>query len=160
MCCQCGRGVMPVSRCAGKGWGAWLGAYVSAWWGWMKKGVEEEDCGARVWCMWWVGCENSMRPDGQVVQRAFNSQRMCLIAWPAAPVTLSHKQGWLCLVNASAPLALSRSCSHPPCLPLTPPSPSQAAAADKGNAELASAAKAEVDKLLGLKKQLAAAEEA
>lgn len=36
----------------------------------------------------------------------------------------------------------------------------QAASADKGNAELAAASKAEVDKLLALKKQLAQAEEA
>lgn len=35
-----------------------------------------------------------------------------------------------------------------------------AAAADKGNAELATAAKAEVDKLLHVKQELAAAEEA
>lgn len=36
----------------------------------------------------------------------------------------------------------------------------QAAAADKGNAELAAASKAEVDKLLKLKNELAAAQEA
>jgi hypothetical protein len=36
----------------------------------------------------------------------------------------------------------------------------QAAAADKGNADLAAAAKAEVDQLLALKKKLAEAEEA
>lgn len=148
---------MPVSRYAGKGWEAWLCVCVSAWWGWMRRGVEE-DCGARVW---WVGCENSMRRDVQVMQHAFNLQRMCLIAG-LQHQSHSHtsKAGFAWSVPHPPLGALTLLLSPPPCLPLTPPSSSQAAAADKGNAELASAAKAEVDKLLGLKKQLAAAEEA